>query len=149
MRRLLLLTTAILLLLPAWAKDDYSYRQITMNDGLAANAVRNIVQDKNGYIWFGTDNGLCRYDGMKVQPYRIGELGVNQYVSALMTDDEGLYVGTDKGVFFLSFERQTIERLPLDIHSAVTWIAKDKETEMRFQSLVSFVFNQMRENGKQ
>ena len=43
------------MLLSAWAKDDYSFRQITMNDGLAANAVRNIVQDKNGYIWFGTD----------------------------------------------------------------------------------------------
>ena len=142
MRRILLLAIWLTALLPFWAKDDRSalhdallaknrYRNITMNDGLTANAVRNIVQDKYGFIWFGTDNGLCRYDGMKVQPYRIGELGVNQYVSALMTDDEGLYVGTDKGVFFLSFERQTIERLPLDIHSAVTWIAKDKETEMR------------------
>ena len=54
---------AILMFLSAGAKDDYSYRIITMNDGLAANAVRNIVQDKYGYIWFGTDNGVCRYDG--------------------------------------------------------------------------------------
>ena len=51
MRRLQLLIAGILMLLSAWAKDDYSIRQITMNDGLAANAVRNIVQDKNGYIW--------------------------------------------------------------------------------------------------
>ena len=47
MRRLLLLIIGILMLMPARAKDDYTYRQITMNDGLAANAVRNIVQDNH------------------------------------------------------------------------------------------------------
>ena len=119
-----------------------------MNDGLTANAVRNIVQDKYGFIWFGTDNGLCRYDGMKVQPYRIGELGVNQYISALMTDDEGLYVGTDKGVFFLSFERQTIERLPLDIHSTVTWIAKDKEGGLWVSTMEQGVWQLATSTGK-
>ena len=69
-----------------------------MNDGLASNAVRNIGQDKNGYIWFGTDNGLCRYDGRRVLPLRIAELGVNQYISAMLVGDEGIYVGTVKGV---------------------------------------------------
>ena len=83
-----------------------------MNDGLASNAVRNIGQDKNGYIWFGTDNGLCRYDGRRVLPLRIAELGVNQYISAMLVGDEGIYVGTVKGVFFIDFERQTFIRLP-------------------------------------
>ena len=96
MRRMNLLLACLMMLLPLWSKDDNRYRNITMNDGLAANAVRNIVQDKNGFIWFGTDNGLCCYDGVKVQHYRIGELGVNQYISALLADDNGLYVGTEK-----------------------------------------------------
>ena len=148
MRRMTLLLACLMMLLPFWAKDDYRYRNITMNDGLTANAVRNIVQDKYGFIWFGTDNGLCRYDGMKVQPYRIGELGVNQYISALMTDDEGLYVGTDKGVFFLSFERQTIERLPLDIHSTVTWIAKDKEGGLWVSTMEQGVWQLATSTGK-
>ena len=73
MKRMVLLLAALMTLLPFWAKDDYRYRNITMNDGLSANAVRNIVQDEYGFIWFGTDNGLCRYDGIKVQPYRIAE----------------------------------------------------------------------------
>ena len=143
-----LLLTCLMILLPFWAKDDNRYRNITMNDGLTANAVRNIVQDKYGFIWFGTDNGLCRYDGMKVQPYRIGGLGVNQYVSALKTDDEGLYVGTDKGVFFLSFEKNTIERLPLDIHSAVTWIAKDKEGGLWVSTMEQGVWQLVISTGK-
>ena len=127
MRRTTLLLAFMMALLPLWAKDDYRYRHITMNDGLTANAVRNIVQDKYGFIWFGTDNGLCRYDGTSVMPFRIAELGINQYVSAMMADDDGIYVGTEKGVFLLSFDKQTFQKLPLDIHSTVTSIAIDED----------------------
>ena len=126
MRRLLLLPITLLFLLPVMAMGDYRYRNITMNDGLTSNAVRNIVQDKYGFIWFGTDNGLCRYDGTKVLPLRITELGINQYVSALLAGDDGIYIGTEKGVFRLRFERQVFERLPMDIRSAVTSLATDK-----------------------
>lgn len=42
----------------------------TTKDGLAQNAVRSIVKDKYGFMWFGTWNGLCRYDGYQIQTYR-------------------------------------------------------------------------------
>ena len=147
MRRILLLTIWLTALLLTWAKDDNRsaledvslaknrYRNITMNDGLAANAVRNIVQDKYGFIWFGTDNGLCRYDGMKVQPYRISELGANQYVSALLAVDEGLYIGTEKGVFLFSFERQAFEKQDMDIHTTVSSMTLDKEGALWISTL--------------
>ena len=127
MRKILLLMVCLLGILNSEAKADYSFRNLTMNDGLTANAVRNIVQDKNGYIWFGTDNGLCRYNGRQMVPFRIAELGINQYISALLSSEKGLYVGTDKGVFFIDFELQKYERLPLDIHSTVTYLSFDKE----------------------
>ena len=147
MRRLQLLITVILVLMPLWAQDDYSYRQITMNDGLAANAVRNIVQDKNGYIWFGTDNGLCRYDGRRVLPFRISELGINQYISALLACDEGLYVGTDKGVFFVDFAHQAITKLPMDIHSTVTYLSLDKEGDLWVSTMEQGVWQYMAKAG--
>ena len=124
---MLLLTLSLLCLLPLTAKDGFRYRSLTMNDGLAANAVRNIVQDSYGFIWFGTDNGLCRYDGTQIQSYRINELGINQYVSTLMAAEGGLYVGTDKGVFRLSLEKHIFEKLPMNIHSTVTSIDSDKD----------------------
>jgi ligand-binding sensor domain-containing protein len=43
--------------------SDFLYRNITIEDGLRSNTVRNVVQDYRGFIWLGTDNGLCRYDG--------------------------------------------------------------------------------------
>ena len=127
MKRILLLTLAILVLLPCQGRGDYRYRHLTMNDGLLSNAVRNIVQDPYGFIWFGTDNGLCRYDGTRVQPYRIPQLGVNQYVSALLASEEAIYAGTEKGVFQLTEKSQQFVRLPMEINSVVTSLAMDKD----------------------
>ena len=36
----------------------------TMDDGLAANRVYSILQDSCGFMWFGTDDGLSRFDGI-------------------------------------------------------------------------------------
>ena len=145
---MILLLACLMTLLPLWSKDDNRYRNITMNDGLAANAVRNIVQDRNGFIWFGTDNGLCRYDGVKVQHYRINELGGNQYISSLLVTDDGLYVGTEKGVFLLSFERQSFEKQNLDIHSAVTSMTLDKEGVLWISTLGQGVWQMIQKTGK-
>ena len=128
MRRVLLLTLCICLLaLPSQGREDYGYRSITMDDGLTANAVRNIVQDKFGFIWFGTDNGLCRYDGVNVKPYRIAQTGVDQYISAMIAGERGIYVGTIKGVFCLDFETEQMDALPMEIQSEVTSLATDKD----------------------
>ena len=127
MRKLLLLIVCLLGILTSEAKSDFSFRNLTMNDGLTANAVRNIVQDRNGYIWFGTDNGLCRYDGRRVLPFRINELGLNQYISALQVADEGLFVGTSIGVFYIDYQCHTFEKLPMGIRTTVTSFAMDKE----------------------
>ena len=127
MRRTLSVFTFLLVVLLALANHDYQFRHIGMEDGLAANGVRNIMQDKYGYMWFGTDNGLCRYDGIKVQTYRITELSSNQYISALLTTDEGVLVGTEKGVFLLRYHTDSFERLPIAIHSTVTYLTLDKE----------------------
>ena len=75
----LALLLGMFLLLPTAVHGDYRYQNLTMNDGLAANAVRNIVQDKYGYMWLGTDNGLCRYDGVRVLTYHIPDKQLNRF----------------------------------------------------------------------
>jgi ligand-binding sensor domain-containing protein len=39
------------------------FRQYTMKDGLPSSTAYSITQDHKGYMWFGTENGLCRFDG--------------------------------------------------------------------------------------
>lgn len=45
--------------------DDYiiTKRLLSVEDGMATREVLCAVEDKNGFMWFGTNNGLCRYDG--------------------------------------------------------------------------------------
>ena len=128
MRNIILLCLSIIAHLSSYA--NLQYRHISMEDGLPSIAVRNIAQDKYGYMWFGTDNGLCRYDGIKVQPYRIAESNGNQYISALLATDNGIIVGTEHGVFLLKYHTDSFERLPIDIHSLVSYLALDKESNL-------------------
>ena len=127
LRRLLVWVVLFGFSLCGWADGDDLHRSISMKDGLPSNTVRNIVQDKYGYMWLGTDNGLCRYDGLRVVPHRIADCGLNQYVSALLATDEGIYVGTEGGVYLLRFNSAFFERLPLDIHSVVSCVTLDAE----------------------
>ncbi|MCU7550641.1 ATP-binding protein [Chitinophagaceae bacterium LB-8] len=46
-----------------------NFEYLTVKNGLAQNTVSSIVKDKYGYMWFGTYNGLCRYDGYKFKVY--------------------------------------------------------------------------------
>lgn len=45
------------------------FRQYTADDGLANNVVFNIIEDNDGYIWFSTANGLCRFNGYEMEQF--------------------------------------------------------------------------------
>src|SRR5665647_2363856 len=84
-----------------------SFRNITIENKLANNTVRCITKDADGFIWFGTLDGLCRYDGISIKTYRReneeNEDNENALVynsiSALYSNSKGkLFVGTQKGL---------------------------------------------------
>ncbi|MCD4834709.1 MAG: GAF domain-containing protein [Bacteroidales bacterium] len=49
---------------------EYKFRKLSIKDGLSHNNVYTIIQDKSGYLWFGTQDGLNKYDGSKITIYR-------------------------------------------------------------------------------
>lgn len=102
-------------------------RSITMNTGLPSNAVKSIVQDKNGFVWFATEYGLCRYDGYQVITYSNAAMQMDQDIHALCVSDEGLLVGTWKGVFLFSFTTEQFQKLDDKITSFVNHIVVDGE----------------------
>ena len=48
-----------------------SYIQYGKNDGLPSNTIYSICSDKSGFIWIGTDAGLCRFDGNRLVKYSV------------------------------------------------------------------------------
>lgn len=97
---------SFLLLPPRSAAADESYpffQTLTTSDGLSQISVISICQDHKGYMWFGTRNGLNRYDGktMKVYSSIPGDtLSLsNDFVRCMVEDRYGrLWIGTLGGV---------------------------------------------------
>lgn len=71
---------------------------------LPVNAIHRLFQDSEGYMWYGTVDGLCRDDGYQVQVFRsdFGHRGLlaNNLVECVAEDADGcIWFGTDKGAY--------------------------------------------------
>ena len=62
-----------------YAFFDKDIQLLTMRDGLADNTIPCIYKDEDGFMWFGTDNGLSRYDGKTIQNFKPAEAYVSVF----------------------------------------------------------------------
>jgi signal transduction histidine kinase/ligand-binding sensor domain-containing protein len=81
------------------AQNFHQWGSITLFNGLPSDSVRAIAQTLDGVMWFGTDNGLARFDGRQIQNFSFGEADANR-ILVLKTGPTGqLWIGTQKGAF--------------------------------------------------
>ncbi len=59
------------ILLNGLKSQDFVFEKITTRDGLSQNDVNCVFQDRNGFLWIGTFDGLNRYDGYSFKTYRV------------------------------------------------------------------------------
>lgn len=77
----------------------YTFRQYGSQEGLTNLSVNCLLQDRTGYLWVGTDNGLFRYDGSTFQAFSHAEGLPNSEMRALAESPDGvLWVATQGGV---------------------------------------------------
>src|SRR6185436_11165325 len=70
---------------------------VTLFHGLPSDHVRAITQDAEGVLWFGTDGGLTKYDGRRIQKMAVPGLPAGP-IRALLKDRDGIiWVGADNG----------------------------------------------------
>ena len=88
------------LLLPVLAHaEQLPIRIYRTADGLARDDVQSVVADKAGYLWFGTVEGLSRFDGYEFTNYGLNEGLPHASANALLlTRDGGLWIGTSRGL---------------------------------------------------
>lgn len=97
---ILLITTNIVYVS---AYNNINFKNITSEDGLSQGTVETIIQDDQGYIWLGTNDGLCRYNGYKFKIYKHDEelenSITNNYIVDIKQDNSGnIWVGTANGL---------------------------------------------------
>ena len=91
----------------SWAQstpgDDIRLERIDSSSGLSHNSVYSLLQDRQGFMWIGTVDGLNRYDGHEFLVYRYDPSDPtslsNNLVNVLFEDQGGsLWVGTEDGL---------------------------------------------------
>ena len=84
-------------------ETSFTFKRLTVRDGISHNRINCILQDSKGLMWFGTQEGLNRYDGYQVTVYlhQPGDLNslYDNIIRALFEDRQGvLWIGTDGGL---------------------------------------------------
>ncbi len=117
-------------LAPVQAQQRF-FLPLDTRNGLSENNVKCIVQDNAGFMWFGTKNGLNRYDGVSFKLYNVDDYVKkcgNHNVSALYEDNSHrLWVGTDKGVYIFDPVQETFTLFDTTVSSGEkidNWIAR-------------------------
>jgi len=102
-RLLLVVQTTLLLQFAAFAQpDELRFEQISVEDGLSQVTVHTIFQDDLGFMWFGTEDGLNRYDGRDFKIYRHDPRDAatlaHPLINSMVQDASGiLWIGTGGG----------------------------------------------------
>lgn len=121
---------------------------VTLFHGLPSDRVNAIVEDPNGMMWFGTDNGLVRYDGRNVEPVTGEALLPSRRILALKLDTRGgLWIGTEAGAArwhdnFLLVLEETSGR-------AINAIAVSPNNEVALVSRPGEIFRYVESNSDQ
>ncbi len=116
----------------------YYFKNLSVQDGLSHNTVNVILQDRQGFMWFGTKDGLNRYDGLSFRKFKHNDFEQrsigNNFITALYEDEEGnIWIGTDVGLYLYYPEKDYFEHFVTSsventmIEHTVTTIAGDNQ----------------------
>ena len=120
MRRLFVSLLCVMTVVGAWAHDHYVIQHYSIKDGMSQNTVMAIMQDKQGYMWFGTWDGLNRFDGYTFEVFKPMNNGVeakvNNRVDFIFEDDaEQIWWSTYDGHYYrMDRSRKTTTEQPYD-----------------------------------
>ncbi|MBC7901903.1 MAG: histidine kinase [Gemmatimonadaceae bacterium] len=110
------------------AQATYNFYNISLDKGLSDPRVNAIVQDRYGFMWFATQNGLNRYDGYNVKSFFSSEsassLPSNNILS-LFSDKKGrLWIGTTNGLVQYDFVHESFEKVDSSSGGAAAAVAR-------------------------
>ena len=136
---------ALLILHPVFLQAQaptLSFRHLGNEQGLSNSTVETIYQDSRGFMWFGTRDGLNKYDGYQLVVYRYNAADSNSisdnYITSIFEDsDHTLWVGTRNGLNrfdagsnrFTRFRRRAGDASGIG-HNQVTCIYEDRSRRL-------------------
>ena len=128
---------------PLFGQDEYvRFQRITINEGLSLSSVYNIYQDSKGFMWFGTEDGLNKFDGQSITVYGATtdqhNILANKWIELVYEDKSGMiWLGSRGGLtkynprrgVFTAIQHDPASPLSLS-NDTVTAIAADLRNEV-------------------
>jgi ligand-binding sensor domain-containing protein/signal transduction histidine kinase/DNA-binding response OmpR family regulator len=121
----------LLVMLPFFCgAQTYYFKHYQVEQGLSNNTVYSSIQDRNGFLWLGTKDGLNRFDGYTFKIFRHDAADPktisNNMVHCLSLDKDGtLWIGTDQGVDRYDPQTETFSHLNIGGYDGVRCIVQD------------------------
>ncbi|MFT6718342.1 MAG: hypothetical protein ACJAY8_000737, partial [Sphingobacteriales bacterium] len=116
----------LLLQLPSWAQVA-NFQEPDFNQRLTQPFIYSSLTDYNGYLWFGTSEGLFRYNGKQFSKVNFGDQG-DQFVSKLEIQNKRLLVGTNSGnIFLVHLENFSVTKGPFQGQQKITGLIPYQE----------------------
>lgn len=155
MKKGILILAILLILSSVAAGQSYYFRHYQVENGLSNNAVICCVQDKKGFLWFGTKDGLDRFDGYTFKIFRNdpddkNSIG-NNFIHSLYIDNQDiLWVGTDRGIYKYDATSESFYLLPAPFTEGVSDIKMDTKGNLWFISAFNlFKYNEAEKKLRQ
>ena len=145
MKRLLFILVIFSFVSTGLRSQTYYFKHYQVENGLSNNTVFSSVQDQDGFMWFGTKDGLNRFDGTTFKVFRNDpedslSLGDNFIRSLYLDKKEALYIGTRSGLYKYNFATEKFS-LIFKTDSEIKDVKKDAEDNVWFisgQTLIKF-----------
>ncbi|MCF3109184.1 response regulator [Niabella sp. CC-SYL272] len=149
------LVMVMLLGAPLLRAQQLLFKNYSVRNGMSSNTVWNILQDDQGYIWFGTKNGLNRFDGYNFKIYQVREdrdHADNSLIHSICRmSSTTFWVGTEEGLYSFDLSREKFSRIAfakqdlifdiLRSSNGETWVATRSNGVYRFDPRSGKVHN--------
>ncbi len=109
------------------------FRHYGVGNGMSSNTVWNIIQDDQGYMWFGTKNGLNRFDGhtFKIYQAHATPSAENSFIHSICRfDSTRFWVGTEDGLYVLDLVEEKFSKINALGNDIIFSIIKDDKGHM-------------------
>ncbi|MFT4733251.1 MAG: ligand-binding sensor domain-containing protein/signal transduction histidine kinase [Sediminicola sp.] len=128
----------IILFLKAFSisAQSTSFHHYRVEDGLSHNSVISMLQDRQGFMWFGTKNGLNRFDGYNYKTFEhkpgdTNSIGSN-FIRCLHEFKGAIWVGTDTGLFKYNEKMESFSLIESTKDQPILDIENDKKGNLWF-----------------
>jgi len=115
MKRITFLSLFIFLCLKTFSFDNKNivFHKFQLKENLPGSSVKRVFQDHKGFIWFGTESGICRYDGYSLMVIKSNiekpERLTSGNILCIAQDNKNqIWFGTDRGVNILNEKNQIV-----------------------------------------